>query len=244
MTINQPGGRRWKFLTALFTAAILAAGLTACRTTHQVSISKDDFSGFLGDNYSLLQKGKGFQADWIYIDKNANYSNYTKVYIKSIELWKSDEPDSPFSKMSPEDQQKLVNYFNTVLVNAWQKNMQIVDQPGPNTLVVRVAITEARKSRPVMNLVSSVVPMAMVMSAGKQLITGSGTGVGGMTVEAEVTDGDSGQLLACGVDQRVGTKALRTKFNGTWGDMRLCMEWWAKRWLMSFEMLKKGVYGL
>jgi Protein of unknown function (DUF3313) len=223
---------------------MLAGGLTACRTTKQVSQSKEVFSGFLGDNYSMLEKGKGFQSNWVYIDKNANWVNYTKVYIKSIELWESDKPDSPLGRMSPKDQQMLVNMFRTVLVYAWQQNLQIVDEPGPNTFVVRVAVTEARKCRPVANLVSTVVPMAIVLSAGKQVITGSGLGVGGVSVEGEVTDGQTGEILAMGVDERVGTKALRTKFNGTWGDARLCMEWWAERWLKSCELLKKGAYGL
>ena len=70
--MNQTGSRRWQILTVLLAAAVLVGGLTACRTSHQVSQSKKDFSGFLGDNYSMLEKGKGFQANWVYIDKNVS----------------------------------------------------------------------------------------------------------------------------------------------------------------------------
>src|SRR5271156_1030425 len=104
LTMNQPSGsRRWKLLTGMLAAGLLVGGLTACRTTHQVGESEKDFSGFLGD-YSQLQKGNGAEANYICIDKSADWAKYTKVYIKPIELWKSNDPDSPLGKLSQENQ--------------------------------------------------------------------------------------------------------------------------------------------
>ncbi len=240
MTMNQPiASRRGKLLTCLLAAGLLAGGLTACRSTHQVSQNEKDFSGFLGD-YSMLEKGKSGEANYLYIDKNADWKKYTKVYIKPVELWKSDEPDSPLGKMSPENQQLLVNYFHTALADSLEKDFQIVNQPGPDVLVAHCAVTEARKSKPVINLVSSVVPMGIVLSYGKRAITGTGTGVGMVMVEAEFTDGQTGQRVAAAVDARAGTKALRTKFNSTWGDVKLAFDWWAQRLTERLELLKKG----
>ena len=120
--------------------------------------------------------------------------------------------------MPVEMQQMMVNFFYTVLSNSLSKDFQIVNQSGPDTIVLHVAITEARKGRAVINFATTIIPWGIVISAGKQVITGGGVGVGGVSVEAEATDGQTGQILAMGVDQRLGTKALRTKFNGTWGD--------------------------
>jgi hypothetical protein len=240
MTMNQASGsRRWKLLTVIVAAGLLLGGLTACRTTKQVSQSPKDFSGFLGD-YSMLQKGKGKEVNYLYIDQNADWKKYTKIYIKPIELWKSDEPDSPFGKMSTENQQLLVNYFHTALVDQLEKDFQIVDQPGPDTLVVLAAVTEARKSRPVSNLISSVVPMGMALSLTKQVITDTGLGVGYVAVEADFTDGVNGQRVAAAMDMRAGTKALRTKFNSTWGDVKLAFDWWSQRVAVVMEHLKQG----
>src|SRR5258708_26037055 len=141
MTMNQPAGsRRWKLLTGILATGLLVGRLTSCSTTHQMRQSEKDFSGFLGD-YSLLQKGDGKEANYVYINKAAAWKTYTKVYIKPVELWKSDEPDSPFDKMSDENRQLLVNYFHTSLVDGLEKDFTVVDQPGPDTIVVEAAVT-------------------------------------------------------------------------------------------------------
>ncbi|HEX3857440.1 MAG TPA: DUF3313 domain-containing protein [Verrucomicrobiae bacterium] len=242
-TTNKLGGfRHWKLLTGIWAAGLLAGALTGCSTTKQVSQNEKDFSGFLGD-YSMLQKGDGNEANYIYIDKNVNFAKYTKVYIKPIELWKSDEPDSALGKLSPENQQMLISFFNTELADSLGKDFQIVDHPdGPDVLVIHGAITDAGKSKPVLNLFSTVYPAALVLSYAKQAFTGTGTGVGKVMVEAEFTDGATGQRVAAIVDERAGTKALRTKFDGSWGDVKLAFDWWAQRLDARLELLKKGDY--
>src|ERR1700759_1836854 len=96
-----------KWLTGLLTVVLSIGWLSACKTTHQADESPKDFSGFLG-NYSMLQKGTDDEANYVYIDKSVQWAKYPKVYIKPVELWKSDESDSALNKMSPEDQQLLV----------------------------------------------------------------------------------------------------------------------------------------
>ncbi len=91
-TMNQPGRSRWKFFTGLLVAGLLAAGLTGCNTTKQVSETPKDFSGFLGD-YSMLEKGQKGMANYVYFDHAANWSKYTMVYIENVDLWKSNDPD-------------------------------------------------------------------------------------------------------------------------------------------------------
>ena len=134
MKINTPLN---KIISGVVLGGLLL-GLTACRTTHQVSESSKDFSGFLGD-YSQLTKGVGNEANFVYFDKSANWSKYTKVYIKNVDLWKSQDADSKLGKLSPEDQQMLVNFVHTSLANGLEKNFQIVDAAGPDVLVIHGA---------------------------------------------------------------------------------------------------------
>ena len=91
-----------------------------------------------------------------------------------------------------------------------------------------------------LNLISTVYPAALVISYGKQLITGTGAFVGTVRIEAELTDGATGQRIAAAVDERAGTKALRTKFEGSWGDLKLAFDWWTQRLDARLELLKKG----
>lgn len=227
-----------KLLSGLALGGLLL-GLTGCDTTKQVSETPKDFSGFLGD-YSLLVKGDGNEANYVYIDHAADWGKYTKVYIKPVELWKSDDANSPLGKLSADDHQMLVNFVHTALATALETNFTLVDRPGPNVLVIHAAITEAKGSHVVLNLISTVYPAALVLSYAKQAFTGTGTGVGVVHVEADFTDGASGQRVAAVVDERAGTKALRTKFDGTWGDVKLAFDWWATRLDARLELLKKG----
>jgi Protein of unknown function (DUF3313) len=239
MTMNKPRGSRWpKLLTGVLIGGLLA-GVTGCNTTKQVSQNEKDFSGFLGD-YSQLQKGDGKEANYIYVDQSANWAGYTKVYIKPIELWKSNDPDSPLGKLSHDDQQMLINFVNTEMETSLGKNYEIVDHAGPGVLVIHGAITDAGKSWPVLNLVSTVYPAALVLSYVKQGFTGTGSFVGKVMIEAEFTDGVTGQRVAAIVDERAGTKALRTKFDGSWGDVKLAFDWWAQRLDERLQLFKKG----
>ena len=216
----------------------LLLGLTACSTTHQVSRDVK-LSGFLGD-YSQLQKGVKDRAVSYYENPSANWSKYTKIMIEPIQLWKSDDPNSPLGKLSPEKQQMLVSALQTALHDRLSKDYAMVDQPGPDVMVIRAAITEAKKSAPVVNLVSSVYPAAVVLSYGKEAIWGTGSGVGSVTVEGEILDGQTDERLGAAVNRRAGTKAWRSKFNGTFGDVKASFDWWANRLDQRLTEAKKG----
>ncbi len=229
----------WKLVTGAFAAGLLVTGLTSCSTTHQVSDSPKNFSGFLGD-YSMLHPSSGNEANYVYIDKSANFAKYTKFYLKPIQLWNSDQPDSKLGGMSKKDQELLVSLFYTAIIKAVANEFQVVDHPGPDTLVASVAITEAQKCKPVANLISSVIPQAALVSLVKKDITGTGTGVGMVRVEADFTDGETGQRLGAGVDARAGGKAWSTKFDGDWGDANLAFQYWSIRFVQRYESVKEG----
>ena len=234
-TINAKNrARGLKCLSGVLAAGLLF-GLTACSTTHQVRSVTE--SGFLKD-YSLLRPGKGDEAKLLYIDSWVNWAQYTKIDIESVQLWNSEDPDSKLGKLSKEDQQMLVNFFHTALKDALSKDYDITDKPGPGVLVIHAAITEAKPSRPVSDLVSSVVPIGMAVSLVKRVVFGTGLGVGECQVEAEFTDGRTGKIVAEAVDRRAGTKALRTKFDGSFGDIKLCMDYWATRCAFKLEKLR------
>ena len=234
--------QRWNLLAGILAVGTAAALLTGCDTTRQVSQTEKDFSGFLGgaDEYALLKPKQGNEANFVWIDKNAPWDTYTNVCVMPIELWASDDPQSPFKDMPKEEQQRLVSFFQTAIAQAVYTNFVMVREPGPNTLVAHVAITEARKSKPVLNLITSIYPAALVVSYAKQSITGIGTGVGAVRVEAYFTDGLTGQRVAMGVDARAGTKAWRSKFNGTWGDAKLAFDFWAQRFVTRVKMFQQG----
>jgi hypothetical protein len=221
-------------------AACLLVGLTACKTTRQYK--EEQQSGFLGD-YSMLQKGEKGEANFIYVNTNANWAKYTKIWIKPIELWKSEDPDSRINKMDEETQKMLSQEAYNALYESLTNNFQIVEQGGPDVLIVHGAITDGRKSKPAVNFISSVYLPLKVISLGKRLITGTDIGVGAVCVEAEFLDGQSNERVCAVMDARAGTKALRTKFNSSWNDVKLAFEWWGQRLDKRLMLLKQGDFG-
>jgi hypothetical protein len=176
-----------------------------------------------------LHPGTNGQARLVYFAPGVNWDKYTKIWIQPIELWNSGDPDSPMGKISPENQQHLIDLLNTSLNTVLSTNFTMVDHGGPDVLIVHAAITDAKKSKPVVGIVSSIYLPLKLISFGKQSIAGTGLGAGSVTIEAELLDGQTNDRLCAVVDSRSGGMALRSKFSGTWGDVEKSFDWWAQR---------------
>lgn len=210
-------------------AACLLLGLTACKTTRQVTkVNYNQPSGFLGD-YSQLMHGAHDQANLVYFRPGVNWNKYAKIWIQPIELWLSDDPKSPLNKVSPRNQQKLINLFHTSLYNTLSTKYRMVEEGGSDVFVIHAAITDFKKSRPVIGTVSAIYVPLKLISLGKQKLLGTAIGVGSVTIEAEFMDGETNERLAAIVDARSGTMAVRSKFTGTFGDIQKSFRWWAER---------------
>ena len=199
----------------------LLALLGGCAETKQAKNVKE--SGFLGD-YSRLQPGAKDEALLRYRNPAADVTKYNKVIIAPVKIFKPEDA-------SPEevaDLEKLAGNFNAYLTEALGKDYQIVQTPGPGTMKVETAITGASKSGRTMDLVSSVMPIGMAVSSGKDFVTGKPTGVGEVSAEMRVTDATTGELLGEAVDRRVGGKDPSGMFD-SWNDADKAMQYWAKR---------------
>lgn len=228
-----------RLIEALF-AICLITGLISCKTTRQVSNDRYNHpSGFLVD-YSQMQEGTEGQANLVYFSPGADWSRYHKIWIQPIELWKSDDPRSPINRVSPENRQKLLNLFHTSLYNTLSAHYTMVEQGGPDVLIVHAAITEFRRSTPVVGEVSAIYLPLKLVSLGKQTLRGTAIGVGSVTVEAEFLDGETNERLAAILDARSGTSALRSKFTNTFGDIEKSFQWWAERLRTRIEEEKQG----
>lgn len=212
-------------ITRNVSLSIVALVVAACATTEQVRSVKT--SGFLGD-YSQLHPGKGDQAKLVYLDPSADFGKYHKVMIDPVQLWAAEDETTTLGKLSRENQQMLVDYLYTSLHDALEKDYVIVKEPGPDTLRIRCAITEARASKPMRDLASNVTPFGLGITYTKRIVFGTHTAVGIVTVEGELLDSATGQRLAAAVDRRAGTKVLRGKFN-RWGDVKDAFDFWARR---------------
>jgi hypothetical protein len=104
----------------------------------------------------------------------------------------------------------------------------MVDEPGPNVLQLRAAITEAKGSKAVMNTITSVIPQLRLLTTIVGMSAGTSVLVGKAGLEAEITDSMSDHRLMAMSDQRQGTKAVRGGVK-TWSDVKLACEFWAEQ---------------
>lgn len=201
--------------------ALLLLAAAACATTRQTREVKK--SGFLAD-YSQLRPGVGDEALLIYLDEDADWERYDAILLDSVTIWHDEDTD----ELSEADQQRLTDLLYSDLHDALSQDFHMVQQPGPNVLRMRVALTEAKGANVVGNTLTTVVPQARLLSMVTGLATDTQVWVGKAAVEAEIVDSMTGTRLMAAVDQRAGAKTLRG-LGGKWADVDNAFKYWAGR---------------
>ncbi|RJP93682.1 MAG: DUF3313 domain-containing protein [Desulfobacteraceae bacterium] len=209
----------------LFLFIFLAMLCVSCATTHQERSVKT--SGFLND-YSQLKEGTDDQALMVYIDTGVQFNQYSKVIIDPVRLVATE--DSDMAKISTEDRQAIANYFYAALNENLSKKYTIVTEPGPQTMRLRVALTDMAGSKVVLDTLSSIVPFGIAFNMISVVATGNSLSVGSATGEMELLDSTTGKRLAAAVDGRAGAK-YTGKFDKweKWNDTKEACDFWAER---------------
>jgi len=184
-------------------------------------------AGFL-NHYGQLKRGEEGEAQLIYINPSTDFSGYTKIMIDPISVYSN--PDSKLAKLPKEDLQALINYLHATLQDQLQKDYDMVSSPDSKTMRLRVAITEAKGSKVVLDTLSSTIPIGMAISAIKKMAVGTSSSVGEARVEAEMLDSITYERLLAAVDARSGRK-YTGKFDKwkKWQDAKDAYDYWAER---------------
>jgi hypothetical protein len=207
----------------LATITVLVAALLACGVTRQAREVKQ--SGFLGD-YSILTPGPEGGAKLVYQNPAANIKSYDKIWLVPVTIWAGEGSD--MNGLSPEDRKMVADRLFAVLQERLVKDYALVQQAGPNTMRIAVALTAADHSYPVMDTISTIVPIGLGVSTLKAIATGKPAFVGEASVELRVTDSQSGTILFEAVDSRVGTKNPMAVWD-KWEDVDTAFAYWADR---------------
>jgi len=155
------------------------------------------YSDFLSD-YSQLKKSSDKYMDYTYVaaDAPAKMANYTAVMIDQPEIFVA--ANSKYKGMKPDDMKVLADAFRTSMAQSLSANYMIVDQPGPNVLYVRFAISNIQLKKKKKGLFSYT-PIGLVVGAAKSAMTSDFTkkiDLKGLTIEMEILDSTSEEQLA------------------------------------------------
>ena len=212
----------------LLAGIVCVAGLAACAHTEQAGgFGKAEPSGFLKDYSKLRPAADETEATLVYFTPDkGKFRSYTKVILEPVQVWRGGKSEAKDLDMV--DAEYLARYLWSRIDEELRKDYTIVQASGPGVARIRVAITEAGKGVPIIDNLTAVVPAAALMSKGKKAIGGTESFVGKASVEAEVTDSQTGELLAAGVDRRGGGKYL-WKPMSQWEDVERAYDYWAKK---------------
>ena len=219
-------------ITTVFVIVMAAVFLVSgCARTKQARSAKKH-SGFLGD-YSMLEKGKKGEPLMVYKNPDADWPSYSKILLDPVDILSKAKEQA--SSTPQEDYQMLANNFYALLYEELSEDYEMVKEPGPRTIRVQIALTDVEKSWAAVNTVTSVIPVGIVISAGKEFATGKPAFVGEVAIEAKALDARTGQVLVMGIDRRVGSNSLRASVDN-WDDANKILELWSK--MMRFRFCK------
>ena len=161
-------------------------------------------SGFLS-NYPKLQESSKIDGAMVWKKEGVTLKDYDNVLVEPVQTF-FDLSDDKYSDVDPAEIEELTTYGTNVLTGALSSKFTVVKKTGARTVIVRAAITDVETSIPVMNAVSSVIPVGIVFSYGRSAITGSHTGVGVLQYEVVFLDGVTHEPLAVLVHRKSGEK--------------------------------------
>jgi len=218
------GARRFLLLGTICVAALAGCAHSEHATGYW---GKAEPSGFLNDYSKLHPAADDTEATMVYFtgDK-VKFKSYTKVWLEPVQVWRGEKSEA--KDLEKEDAQYLSQFLWSKLDEEFRKNYEMAQSPGSDVMHLRVGITEAGKNVPVVDNLTAAYPAALVLSKGKQYIGSTESFVGKSTIEVEVTDSQTGELLAAAVDRRGGGKYAWKSFH-RWGDVEEAYTYWAKK---------------
>ncbi len=194
-------------------------------------------SGFLSD-YSAMKPGPKGGAAWVYFKEGVDFAKYKKLMVDQVTFFLKD--DAKYKGIQPEDIKELTDAFNNAVRENIGKYYELTDQPGPDVIRIRVAITDLSPGKPGMSAVSTVLPIGLGVSLVKKAVTGKHTGVGETSMEMEVVDSLTNERFAAAIDEYSGGKLSGLK---KWGSAEEAFKFWTERIrkrLDEYKEKKKG----
>lgn len=188
-----------------------------------------DMSGFL-DDYSLLREGGANDVHLIYRNPKADWRAYNAVMLEPVTLWRSGRQS--LKPVPEEDLLRLVTDFQSAVHAHLEKDFRFVDRPGPGVMRIRLGITDARASDPVLDVLTA------SHGTGRPHPAGSGAldpetrrFLESAAIEGEIRDSQTNVLLAEGVDRR----RREIPASETWGQVDRAFDFWAERMSAKLE---------
>ena len=177
-------------------------------------------SGFL-DDYSRLEATDAVGLNYFYAQPGYDeiVRETRSVVIPQPEIFLA--PDSKYKGMKPDDMKELADLLRSGMFVALADGYQIADNPGPDTLVLRVAMTNMHlKKKGRIPVIGYLPPAYIAGTAKRQLLNDFAQNIllTEAVVEMEVLHGESGEVLGQLVAE-LGDRETKKEF-ASWEEMQ------------------------
>ncbi len=168
-------------------------------------------TGFISD-YTRLEAQS--DTSYQYLPDDSVLSKYDKFIVEPVKVYFHEGSEAKKEKISRDDVSKMKRYMEHAISKVIWSHYEVVQNPGPNVAILRTAITDLKKSE----ILQNVMPPTKLI----------GTGLGGVSLEAELIDSVTGKQIGAIIESQIGD---RLSFDGLneWGDAKNIMDDWATR---------------
>ncbi len=212
----------------LFIGMLFIAGCA----TH---VTKPSETGFLGEYAKKLKpvtmEDKATSLRWV--KPGLDFARYNKFMLDYMVFELAD--DSEYKGIDGDEMKKLGDAATLAVVNAIKEKYEIVAEPGPDVLRVRLAIVGLKQSNPVRSGVTTVIPVGLGISLIKKGTTDAWIGSGATKGEMLCLDSMTNEIVCAGHDEYAA--AFTERFT-KWGSVEDAFSYWAKRGVKALDNLK------
>jgi hypothetical protein len=150
-------------------------------------------------------------------------AKYSKVVLGSITFFYAD--DSKTKDMDAKESTQITDALKGVMTDNLKKYLEIVDQPGPDTLLLNMAVTQIKMKNKKRGLLGYT-PIGLVVTTAGNL-SGSRLVLDKAAMQGEMLDSQSGDIVT--LFQVSQIEQLDDKKQLTWEDVRLTLNDLANR---------------
>ncbi len=158
-----------------------------------------------------------------YVAEGKDPTKYSKVVIGAITFYFAD--DSKTKDMDAKESAKIADALKGILTDNLKKYVEVVDEPGPDTLLLNMAVVQIKMKNKKRGLLGYT-PIGLVVTTAGNL-SGSRLVLDKAALQGEMVDSQSGDIVT--LFQVSQIEQLDDKKQLTWEDVRLTLNDLANR---------------
>lgn len=172
-----------------------ALALTACASVQPIA-----YSGI--SSSSQLQKNRSDDSAKVPFKYAAPvvWSRYTQVLLDPVSVYQG--TDNQFGEMKEAERAELAGYMTDTFSKKLAQRFAVAKQAGPNTVRVKLTLTGAEKTTPLIGQAMHFDIAGNVYNGVQSIRGGQGAFSGSVSYAVEVYDSTSGQLLKAYVSKQ------------------------------------------